>query len=106
MNTHILGIESIDVSTASGADNALAATQHALEKVSSSRSTIGAQQNRLEHMIANEQNVVENTTTAESRIRDTDMSKETVKLSKNMFLNHVGQAMLAQANKSTHLFIT
>lgn len=106
MNTHILGIESIDVSTASGADNALAATQHALEKVSSSRSTIGAQQNRLEHMIANEQNVVENTTTAESRIRDTDMSKETVELSKNMFLNHVGQAMLAQANKSTHLFIT
>lgn len=72
----------------------------ALEKVSANRSKIGAQQNRLEHTIANENNIVENTTAAESRIRDADIAKEMVEFSKNMILDNVGQAMLAQANKS------
>ena len=80
--------------------HAINAVHGALEKVSSNRSKIGAQQNRLEHTIANEQNVVENTTSAESRIRDTDMAKEMVEFSKGMILENVGQAMLAQANKS------
>ena len=100
MDTTILGINDLDVSTVSGANHALDAVKGALEKVSSNRSKIGAQQNRLEHTIANELNVVENTTSAESRIRDTDMSKEMVAFSKDMILENVGQAMLAQANQS------
>lgn len=100
MNTDILGIKDLDVSTIDGANKALDAVSGALEKVSANRSKIGAQQNRLEHTIANENNVVENTTAAESRIRDADMAKEMVEFSKNMILDNVGQAMLAQANKS------
>ena len=100
MNTTILGIKDVDVSTADGATKALDAVSGALEKVSANRSKIGAQQNRLEHTIANENNVVENTTAAESRIRDADIAKEMVEFSKNMILDNVGQAMLAQANKS------
>lgn len=100
MNTTILGIDDLDVSTVDGANHAMVAVQGALEKVSANRSKIGAQQNRLEHTIANELNVVENTTSAESRIRDTDMSKEMVAFSKDMILENVGQAMLAQANQS------
>lgn len=100
MNTSIIGINDLDVSTVDGANHAINAVHGALEKVSSNRSKIGAQQNRLEHTIANEQNVVENTTSAESRIRDTDMAKEMVEFSKGMILENVGQAMLAQANKS------
>ena len=100
MNTTILGINDLDVSSVDGANHALDAVKGALEKVSSNRSKIGAQQNRLEHTIANEFNVVENTTSAESRIRDTDMSKEMVEFSKDMILENVGQAMLAQANQS------
>lgn len=100
MNANILGINDLDVSTVDGANHAMDSVKGALEKISSSRSKIGAQQNRLEHTIANEQNVVENTTSAESRIRDTDMAKEMVEFSKELILENAGQAMLAQANKS------
>lgn len=100
MNTNILGINDLDASTADGANHALDTVKKALEKVSSSRSKIGAQQNRLEHTIANEKNIVENTTAAESRIRDTDMAKEMVAFSKEMILEKAGQAMLSQAYKS------
>ena len=72
-----------------------------MEKVSANRSKIGAQQNRLEHTIANEQNIVENTTSAESRIRDTDMAKEMVELSKQNILEQVGTAMITQANQTS-----
>ncbi len=73
----------------------------AVAKVSSQRSALGAIQNRLEHTIANLDNVVENTTSAESRIRDTDMAEEMVEYSKNNILAQAGQSMLAQANQST-----
>ena len=72
----------------------------ALQTVSKQRSDLGAVQNRLEHTIANLDNVVENTTAAESQIRDTDMAKEMVKYSNNNILQQAGQAMLAQANQS------
>lgn len=75
MNTTILGIDDVDVSTVEGANHAMDAVKGALQNISANRSKIGAQQNRLEHTIANEENVVENTTAAESRIRDTDMAK-------------------------------
>ena len=70
-----------------------------MEKVASQRSALGAIQNRLEHTINNLDNVVENTTSAESRIRDTDMATEMVKYSNNQILAQAGQAMLAQANQ-------
>lgn len=65
------------------------------------RSYFGASQNRLEHAYANNKNTEENTTAAESRIRDTDMATEMVDFSKNNILAQVGQSMLAQANQST-----
>lgn len=72
----------------------------AVSKVSRQRSALGAVQNRLEHTISNLDNVVENTTSAESQIRDTDMATEMVKYSNNNILSQAGQAMLAQANQS------
>ena len=72
----------------------------AISKVSEQRSSLGAIQNRLEHTISNLDNVVENTTAAESRIRDVDMAEEMVEYSKNNILAQAGQSMLAQANQS------
>lgn len=82
------------------ADGALATISTALETVSTQRSSLGAIQNRLEHTINNLNNVVENTTSAESQIRDTDMAEEMVKYSNNNILMQAGQAMLAQSNQA------
>ena len=76
------------------------ATHKAISILNESRAKIGAQQNRLEHTIANENNVIENTTAAESRIRDTDMSKEIVQNSMQDILSQAGIAMMSQANQS------
>jgi len=75
--------------------------QKAIDTVSTQRAKLGAIQNRLEHTIANLDNISENTQSAESRIRDTDMAKEMVTYSKNNILAQAGQSMLAQANQST-----
>lgn len=83
------------------AGNTITKVQEAINKVSDQRSALGALQNRLEHTIANLDTVSENTSAAESRIRDTDMAKEMVTYSKNNILAQAGQAMLAQANQST-----
>ena len=83
------------------ANATLSAVQNAINKVSTQRSALGALQNRLEHTIANLDNVSENTQSAESRIRDTDMAAEMVEYSKNNILAQAGQSMLAQANQST-----
>jgi len=91
---------SIKVSTHSAAQSSIATIKSAMTKVSKLRSKLGAVQNRLEHTIANLDNVVENTTAAESRIRDTDMAAEMVKFSNRNILQQAGQAMLAQANQS------
>ena len=72
----------------------------ALAAISQQRSDLGAIQNRLEHTIANLKNVVENTTAAESAIRDTDMALEMVRFANNNILAQAGQAMLAQANQA------
>lgn len=83
------------------AGSAMKVFQNAISKVSTMRSALGALQNRLEHTVANLDNVAENTQTAESRIRDTDMADEMVEYSKNNILAQAGQSMLAQANQST-----
>ena len=90
-----------DKATSAQAKNFLSTISSQIETVSSMRSDFGAIQNRLEHTIDNLDNVVENVTSAESRIRDTDMADEMVKYSKNNILTQAGQSMLAQANQST-----
>ncbi|MGL5260068.1 MAG: flagellin [Lachnospiraceae bacterium] len=97
-----LGVKGLKVSGVNGveATYAIDAITDGIQRVSQQRSTLGAVQNRLEHTIANLDNVVENTTAAESQIRDTDMATEMVKYSNNNILAQAGQAMLAQANQS------
>ena len=90
-----------DVSDYAHANATIDMVAKAINTVSSQRSALGALQNRLEHTIANLDNVAENTQSAESRIRDTDMASEMVEYSKNNILAQAGQSMLAQANQST-----
>ena len=97
-----LGVNSLKVNGADdkNALDAIETIKSALATVSAQRSELGAAQNRLEHTIANLDNIVENTTSAESAIRDTDMAEEMVKYSKSNILAQAGQSMLAQANQS------
>ena len=90
----------ISVKTTSAARAAMDNISAAIKLISARRSKLGAVQNRLEHTIKNLDNVVENTTAAESQIRDTDMASEMVKYSNNNILMQAGQSMLAQANQS------
>lgn len=103
MNAGGIGITATNnrVGTNSTAGKAMSVFQAAISKVSTMRSALGALQNRLEHTVANLDNVAENTQSAESRIRDTDMAEEMVEYSKNNILAQAGQSMLAQANQST-----
>lgn len=91
----------LSVSTFTKAGSYMKSVQNAIEVVSKQRSAMGAIQNRLEHTIANLDTTSENTQSAESRIRDTDMASEMVTYSKNNILAQAGQSMLAQANQST-----
>ena len=100
MNSAGLGVKGIKADTEQDATYAIDAIADAISTVSSQRSSLGAVQNRLEHTINNLDSVVENTTSAESRIRDTDMAEEMVNYSKNNILAQAGQSMLAQANQS------
>ena len=100
MNAATLLVDKLDVTTNANAGTSMKAIQDAIEKVSTQRSELGAVQNRLEHTIANLDTTSENTSAAESRIRDVDMAKEMVTYSKNNILAQAGQSMLAQANQS------
>jgi flagellin len=93
--------KTLSVSTFTKAGSYMKSVQDAIEVVSKQRSAMGAIQNRLEHTIANLDTTSENTQSAESRIRDTDMASEMVTYSKNNILAQAGQSMLAQANQST-----
>lgn len=101
MSSTTLGVNGKTVDSNTNAGKAMTAFQEAIEKVSAQRSALGAIQNRLEHTIANLDTTSENTSAAESRIRDTDMAQEMVEYSKNNILAQAGQSMLAQANQST-----
>ena len=100
MDTDVLGISEVSVLTGDKARETISRTKNALGIVSEIRSDIGAQQNRLEHTVKRQENTVENTIAAESRIRDTDMASEMVKYSNNSVLSQAGQSILAQANQS------
>ncbi len=102
MSAESLGVGKgrIDLTSQTKASSATTTIDSAIKKVSAQRSQLGAVQNRLEHTINNLDAAAENTQTAESRIRDTDMAKEMVEYSKNNILSQAGQSMLAQANQS------
>ena len=100
INVAGLSLNPTSVSTAAKAKSAIDQIANAIKKLNEQRANLGAVQNRLEHTINNLDNVVENTTAAESQIRDTDMASEMVKFSNNNILMQAGQSMLAQANQS------
>ena len=97
-----MSLNGIDVARGNGqgALDAIDTIKEAIQKVSIQRSALGSIQDRLEHSVRNLDNVVENTTASESRIRDTDMSTETVRNFNNNVIQQAGQAVLAQANQS------
>lgn len=102
MSAKSLGINKVSVTgeDSTNADKAVNTIADAIAQVSKQRAALGAIQNRLEHTINNLDNVVENTTAAESQIRDTDMATEMVRYSNNNILAQAGQAMLAQSNQA------
>ena len=93
-----LQVDGVDVS--SDAKGAIDSIKSGIKILNDQRASLGAQQNRLEHTVSNLDNISENTSSAESRIRDTDMADEMVNYSKNNILAQAGQSMLAQANQS------
>lgn len=105
MNTAALGLWGTSVATEDEAGMAINEIKNAIAYVSSVRSAYGAVQNRLEHTISNLDNVVENTTAAESGIRDTDMAKEMVRYSNQQILLQAGTAILAQANRQSDVIL-
>lgn len=105
MNTVALGLWDTNVRTEDAAGMAINEIKKAISYVSGVRSAYGAVQNRLEHTISNLDNVVENTTAAESAIRDTDMAKEMVRYSNQQILQQAGSAILAQANRQSEIIL-
>ena len=101
MSASNIGVSGLSVSSNTNAGKAMSKIQLAIQSVSAQRSKLGAIQNRLEHTINNLEATSENTSSAESRIRDTDMASEMVEYSKNNILQQAGQSMLAQANQQT-----
>lgn len=100
MNATALGVNGLTVDSNSNAGTSMSKIQAAISKVSTQRSALGALQNRLEHTVKNLDTTSENTQSAESRIRDTDMAAQMVEYSKNNILQQAGQSMLAQANSA------
>ena len=98
INTSALGIHEIDISSKKGSLSAIGKVEKAIHIVSTQCSRIGSYQNRLEHTVKNLDNVVENTTAAESRIRDTDMAKTMVEYSKLKILEQASESLLVQSN--------
>ena len=106
MSASNIGVSGLSVSSNVKAGEAMSKIQLAIQSVSSQRSKLGAIQNRLEHTINNLNTTSENTQSAESRIRDTDMASEMVEYSKNNILQQAGQSMLAQANQANQGVLT
>ena len=108
MSAECLGVDNlkIDGKDDSNALDAIETIKAAIQKVSTQRSALGAVQNRLEHTINNLDNVVENTTSAEAQIRDTDIAEEMVKYANNNILQQAGTSMLSQANQSNQLALS
>lgn len=106
MNGDVIGVRNLDVTTAGDARSSIDRVKNAIHVISRERALLGAQQNRLEHTLRNNQNVEENTTASESLIRDTNMSDEMVRFSNAKILEEAGISMLTQANQSTQGILT
>ena len=100
MRSRELGLGGIGVGTAADSQEAIERLDVAIERVSAQRADLGAAQNRLEHTIASTDNTAENLQAAESRIRDVDMAKEMMNLTRLNVLQQASQSMLAQANQA------
>jgi len=100
-NSTLDSVDNVDISSQSGAQNAISVIDGALNKIDSNRADLGAIQNRLTSTISNLGNIVENVSAARSRTRDTDFAAETAELSKNQVLQQAGLSILAQANASS-----
>ncbi len=106
MDAWALGIDAVNVETVEAAQEAIGRIKKAINAVSQVRSDYGAVQNRLEHTISNLNNIIENTTAAESLIRDTDIAKEMVAFSNNRILLQAGQSILSQANQQQNYILS
>lgn len=106
MSSQALGLEDMNVRSTDDADRAIDQLKYAIGCVSNVRSQYGAIQNRLEHTINNLNNITENTTEAESRIRDADIAAEMMEYSNNQILMQAGASMLAQANQHSQLILS
>lgn len=106
MDCDNIGLTDVDVTTEDNATKSIKRVAYALQKVSAHRSRLGAYQNRLEHTIKNLDNVVENTTQAESMIRDTDMAETMVKYTNQKILQQAAQSLLAQTNQANNGVLT
>ena len=98
-------VSNVDLRTQSGADQAIAVIDGAIEKISSMRASLGAVENRLDHTVSNLMNLSENTEASRSRIQDADFAAESAKLSKAQVLKQAGVGMLAQANAGSQLVL-
>ncbi|MET0417127.1 MAG: flagellin [Actinoplanes sp.] len=101
IDANALATDTIDLTSPGGADEAIKALDKALNTVSDQRATLGAYQNRFEHVINNLNVSVENLSASESRIRDTDMAQEMVSFTRNQILTQAGTSMLSQANQAS-----
>lgn len=99
VRANAMGIKDINVSTRTGAQNAMDKIDYAIDKVSSERSKIGAYQNSLEHISNNISNYYQNLISSESKIEDTDMAEEVMKMIKNSILEQVADSLLSQSNQ-------
>ena len=106
MNARALGLEDLNVKTTDDADLAIDGIKRAIQYVSNVRSQYGAIQNRLEHTISNLENITENTTAAESQIRDADIAEEMVGYSNSQILMQAGSSVLSQANQSSQMILS
>lgn len=97
---------SVDISTQTGANNALDIIDSALQAINSQRATLGATQNRVQNTVSSLQTTSENISAAQSRIRDTDYAAETANLTRSQILQQAGTAMLAQANSLPQTVLT
>ncbi|WP_376767287.1 flagellin [Paludibacterium denitrificans] len=102
----LTGTGTVDVTSQTAAQAALSNLDADISKVSDSRSTFGAVQNRFDAVVANLQNYTENLTSANSRIMDVDFASETANLTKNQILQQAGTSILKQANTLSQSALT
>lgn len=106
MDTEVLGIDHLDLTTQDGAAKANIRVKEALNQLSLNRGKIGAQQNRLEHTVFNEENIAEKVDASEASIRDTDLSSEMIQYSNLSILLKMGSAMIAESNQRIEKLMT